>query len=303
MSKWGWSNPPDMATWGDFTDNSVFVENTVVNLVWDAPTDTAFSIRLYQAETVDGNATNNFQYILQSVINRTDYSWRVSLDSGLKLSTSNVFMLATYKEGSSPVQATSHYFNITGSDSDSTTTAGATATTGTATISATATTTSNPDATGTSSSSSSSSSSGGLSTGAKIGIGVAIPVAVLLGLAAAFLFFYRRRKARSLPTNQQPAEMQAEGYNGGYDGGAYHNDAAIAAGKAKPPVYGGGVVGGPGSEAYSGTPMTENRSELYSSMDGTPNTPSYEMYSPQPGHPQTNQQHYELYTPGPGERN
>lgn len=296
MSKWGWSNPPDMATWGDFSENSVFVENTIVNLVWDAPTDTAFSIRLYQAETVDGNATNTYQYILQSVINRTDYSWRVTLDDSIKLSTSNVFMLATYKEGSSPVQATSHYFNISGSSTDdaTTTSAGSTATTGTISVSSTATTTSDPDVSGTSTPSSSSSSSG-LSTSAKIGIGVAIPVAVILGLIAAFLFFYRRRKARQAvgANGGQPSEMPA-------GEGGYHNDAAIAAGKAKPAVYGSGG-GGVTDGSYAGSTMTENRSELYSSMAETPNTPHYEMYSPDPGHPQT-QQHYELYTPGPGDR-
>jgi hypothetical protein len=119
---------------------------------------------------------------------------------------------------------------------------------------------------------------------------------VILGLIAAFLFFYRRRKARQAvgANGGQPSEMPA-------GEGGYHNDAAIAAGKAKPAVYGSGGGGGVTDGSYAGSTMTENRSELYSSMAETPNTPHYEMYSPDPGHPQT-QQHYELYTPGPGDR-
>jgi hypothetical protein len=52
-----------MARWNDFSDNPVYVAGSSVNLAWQAPSDVAFSIALYQANLTDGNVIGGFEYI------------------------------------------------------------------------------------------------------------------------------------------------------------------------------------------------------------------------------------------------
>lgn len=60
---WGFVNPPNMATWNEFTDNPIYVEGSNVNLVWQAPDDVATSVTLYHVNQSDGNVIGGFEYI------------------------------------------------------------------------------------------------------------------------------------------------------------------------------------------------------------------------------------------------
>lgn len=63
MSGWGFTNPPNMAKWNDFSDNPVYVEGSSVNIVWQAPTNIATSVTCYQANLTDGYVIGDFEYI------------------------------------------------------------------------------------------------------------------------------------------------------------------------------------------------------------------------------------------------
>ncbi|KAL1873227.1 hypothetical protein Daus18300_004047 [Diaporthe australafricana] len=262
-----------MDVWGDFSANSIFVGDSRVNLVWKAPSNTAMALRLYQANLSTGAVLDDFEYILESVINRTDYQWTVRTD--LDTSVSNVFLLALYQQGETEVTGTSHYFNI------SSTTTSSTSTSGTASTTSTSSSTGISSATGSSTSllpgaSSAAtdtpapdSSSGGLSTGAKIGIGVSIPLAVIIGLIAGWLFFGRRRKQKDQP-------------QGGVDGADRSSNPHMS-------QYEGQPLNGNGGQqpqwVYSGQPKAElGQEQRYHEMGVEsrpgPENQRYELYAP-----------------------
>ncbi|KAI3395443.1 hypothetical protein diail_1306 [Diaporthe ilicicola] len=211
MPEWGFVNPPNMATWHDFTDNPVYVEGSTVNLVWEAPSDIATSVTMFQANLTDGFVIGrDFEYVTKSVVNATDFQWRVG--TSRDTTVSNVFLLSIYVEGGTDVMATSHYFNISSKSVKSTTTTSSSilSTTTSSSISVPSGSTSSTESLLSAPTSTASTTtpptanSNGLDKEAIIGMGVAIPCAVIIGAAAGWFFFGRRRRSQQIPRSHIP---------------------------------------------------------------------------------------------------
>ncbi|KAL1861689.1 hypothetical protein Daus18300_008657 [Diaporthe australafricana] len=286
-----------MATWGDFSDNVVYVKGASVNIVWQAPQNIATSVTLYQANLTDGNVIGDFEYITKSVVNATEFQWRVITDKDLALS--NVFLLSIYIEGGTVVEASSHYFNISSKSVDSTTTTGSSILSSTTSSSTTSSSVSVDVPTSTESSLSTSTStdstttpstasSNGVSKGAMIGMGVAIPCAIILGLAVGWFFFGRRRR------RQQNGQNHAPGGDSSRDAMTSPEHSSMYA--ASQPSQHGQFYGAvpressPRAEMTGQTKPVELQQRLTDyEMSGEGRTaPHYELYAPGPDRPRMN---------------
>ncbi|KAK4443394.1 hypothetical protein QBC34DRAFT_417216 [Podospora aff. communis PSN243] len=195
-------NPAPQVLGEQFSDNLIYPEGTVVNVAWtQGEAGKPTSLTLWQLNATTGIFFGKAEYITQSSINTSRFSWIVATTKNL--SVSNLFYLSIFEEGKSNADSNSKYFNITRAGTDASTTSA----TSSAAASSSATTPSSPTdsssttpaagvGTPTISTPAQASPAGGLSTGAQIGVGlgVSIPCAIALSVVASWFFFARRRK-------------------------------------------------------------------------------------------------------------
>ncbi|KAK1775987.1 hypothetical protein QBC45DRAFT_395574 [Copromyces sp. CBS 386.78] len=188
-------NPPPFRQENNRDDNSknvVYRIGSKMRLQWTEDTEVRSSLVLYQ---VPGDG--EFEYIAPNHVQITDYDWIVN--TAKNLSSSNVFQLAIFFNGSTTPDAMSSYFNITAASSSSSpvTTSSAPSgpsPTGTATTTGTGTAqTTAPASTATGTDApaggAGAESKKGLSTPAAIGIGIGVSAAVFVAIAGAFAYW------------------------------------------------------------------------------------------------------------------
>ncbi|OCK73371.1 hypothetical protein K432DRAFT_312958 [Lepidopterella palustris CBS 459.81] len=228
-------NPPPFGRVGDFSNNPIYPQGSTIDIIWTQGKEgVPVSVTLFQL-----NGTQympDFEYITQSVINKTSFTWLVGTSKNLTFS--NLFYMCIFEEGSTSADANSHYFNISSKDiSPPPTTISTSATTSSPTHSSIAATaaisissiapsaaisiSSIAPSVAASTSSPPPSHSGSLSAGAKAGIGVGIPVAMALGIGAGFFLF--RRHKRQDNNAQMMTVPQGGYYNNGYSNDNYYN--------------------------------------------------------------------------------
>ncbi|KAI4928785.1 hypothetical protein J4E85_005406 [Alternaria conjuncta] len=234
--------PPSLDTALDISNALNYTIGEKITVYWtEAPAGTAVSIILWQADPETGVSIKNVEYILQSVVNRTNQEWIIRPEINLKLS--NLFQLALYREGATVPADFSRYFYLE-DKSESTTrssssllpsTSLSSASTASSPSSATAnsTPTSTPTTTPPSTPapvpiSSAAPRENSFPTSAKIGIGVGIPVALIIGLVVGFLLFRRHRKKDVTPS-PMPGTQIAEQYKNGPNPHAFNNNSGYYA--------------------------------------------------------------------------
>ncbi|KAH7636078.1 hypothetical protein B0T09DRAFT_330438 [Sordaria sp. MPI-SDFR-AT-0083] len=231
-------NPPPFRQ-EDNSKNVVYKIGSTMRLQWTEDTEVRSSLVLYQ---IPGDGA--FEYVAPNHVQITDYDWIVN--TAKNLSSSNVFQLAIFFNGSTTPNAMSSYFNITAASSSSSpnlsagslpvttsasvldsTAAVTTAGTGAGTAQATASvsTPTPPASTDAAGIGLESKEDGkkGLSTSAAIGIGIGVSAAVFLLIAGAFAYWILKVRPRrnfnngplaELPQPQTPHNHMAMSFGG-----------------------------------------------------------------------------------------
>ncbi|KAF2246690.1 hypothetical protein BU26DRAFT_606894 [Trematosphaeria pertusa] len=215
-------NPPPFGREGDFSSNPIYPEGSTITIAWTSDkADKPVSLTLVQLNGTEWMMP--MEYIFQSVVNKTDFTWLVGTTKNLTLS--NMFYLSIFEEGATTSDSNSHYFNISSKDL-SPTISSITATPSIPFLSTAPVSTPTEASIPTSAPSNAQTSpppsppSGGSSTGAKIGMGIGIPLALALGIGAGFLLFRHRRNRDNIKTRVPDSAPQMEYYKSNYGGEA-----------------------------------------------------------------------------------
>lgn len=237
-------NPPPFGREGDFSSNPIYPEGSTITIAWTSDkADKPVSLTLVQLNGTEWmmpmeyifrrsafsprlrlrHSNRVLIYYVESVVNKTDFTWLVGTTKNLTLS--NMFYLSIFEEGATTSDSNSHYFNISSKDL-SPTISSITATPSIPFLSTAPVSTPTEASIPTSAPSNAQTSpppsppSGGSSTGAKIGMGIGIPLALALGIGAGFLLFRHRRNRDNIKTRVPDSAPQMEYYKSNYGGEA-----------------------------------------------------------------------------------
>ncbi|CAG5176027.1 uncharacterized protein ALTATR162_LOCUS10462 [Alternaria atra] len=211
--------PPSNSKSLDFSNAATYTIGNILPVIWTEPLiGVAASLLLWRANAT-GDLIEPSEYLTQSVVNKTDYSWLIR--TGLDLTASNLLQLTIYQEGEVEPDDFSQYFYLvdkvdsvsvsTSSTSSLLLVSSTSAATSSVSTAASSTHTSAPT---TAPVPSTAAHANSFPISAKIGVGVGIPVALLLGLVVGFLLFRRHKKdtARQQTPDTQVAEQYKYGH-------------------------------------------------------------------------------------------
>ncbi|KAF1961884.1 hypothetical protein CC80DRAFT_401419 [Byssothecium circinans] len=217
-------NPAPFTEISKFKDNPVYVKGSTVNIAWTGGEENeGASLVLYQLNNTDGIWFGDMEYLTQSAVVVTRYTWLVGTRKNL--SVSNLFYLSIFEEGKSLSDSNSQYFNITEAQSTSSSSLSPSNSPTTTTRPLASTPTSNASAGPYTSTFPTPQSSSIFPTGAKIGTGVGIPAALLVCLGAGFFLFRRHKQRRNIAAVAPPYPPNDYQYPDGSYYGSNSNDA------------------------------------------------------------------------------
>ncbi|KAG9196094.1 hypothetical protein G6011_01215 [Alternaria panax] len=212
-------SPPSNLIPGDTSDAANYTIGNILPVIWTEPPDgVPVSLLLWRANS-SGDLIEPSEYLTQSVVNKTDYSWLIR--TRLDLTETNLLQFTIYREGEVEPDDFSQYFNLvdkvdlasasTSSASSSILSSSTFTATSSTPFAASSTPTSAPTSVPAPSPTPHANS---FPTSAKIGVGVGIPVAILLGLVVGFLLFRRHKKDVAPPCT--PGAQVAEQFKYGH---------------------------------------------------------------------------------------